>query len=85
MWSGVDEVAEGDEGGGEADGGAVKGSDEDFGVRVEGVCDEEVVGDEGLEHFAADIGRWGECSGDSHVGTAVIEVLASEANKTCRS
>lgn len=36
MWSGVDEVGECDEGGGEADGRAVEGYDEDLWVRVEG-------------------------------------------------
>jgi hypothetical protein len=43
---GVDEVAECDEGGGEADGGAVERGDEDFRVCVEGVRYVEVVGDE---------------------------------------
>jgi hypothetical protein len=32
---GVDEVGEGDEGGGEADCGAIEGCDEDFGMGVE--------------------------------------------------
>jgi hypothetical protein len=35
VWGRVDEVGEGDEGGGEADCGAVEGCDEDFGVGVE--------------------------------------------------
>jgi hypothetical protein len=35
VWGCIDEVGEGDEGGGEADCGAVEGCDEDFGVRVE--------------------------------------------------
>jgi hypothetical protein len=35
VWGCVDEVGEGDEGGGEADCGAVEGCDEDFGVGVE--------------------------------------------------
>lgn len=51
----VDEVAEGGDGGGEADGRAVERADEEFGVRVEGVGDVEVVGYEGLEPGAADV------------------------------
>lgn len=35
MWCGVDEVGEGDQGGTEADGGAVERADEDLGV---GIC-----------------------------------------------
>lgn len=53
MRGGVDEVREGDEGGGEADGGAVQGRDEDFGVCVECVCDVEVVGYECAEEVFA--------------------------------
>lgn len=52
---GVDEVRMGDEGGGEADGGAVEGCDEDFGVRVEGLGDVEVVGEEGAEPVLAGV------------------------------
>ena len=66
----VDEVGEGDEGGGEADGGAVESGDEDFGVRVEGVCYFEVVGDEVFEGVAADVDVGGEGAGDCYVGAA---------------
>lgn len=45
----VDEVGEGDEGRGEPDRRAVERRDQDLGVRVEGVRDVEVVGDEGFE------------------------------------
>ena len=65
----VDEVGEGDEGGGEADGRAVERGDEDFGVRVEGVRYFEVVGYEGLEGFAAGVGVWGGGAGGD-VGAA---------------
>ena len=44
-----------DERGGEADDGAVEGCDEDFGVRVEGVCDFEVVACYVAEGFAVDV------------------------------
>ena len=70
MGGGVDEVGEGDEGCGEADGGAVESGDEDFRVRVEGVCYFEVVGDEVLEGVAADVGVGGEGAGDCNVGAA---------------
>lgn len=53
MRSCVDEVREGDEGGGEADGGAVECHDEDLGVGVEGAGDVDVVGDEAAEDVAA--------------------------------
>ena len=70
MRSAVDEVGEGDEGGGEADGGAVESRDEDLRVRVEGVCDVEVVGDEGAEPVFAEVGAFGEGAGDADVGAA---------------
>lgn len=59
MRRGVDKVGEGDESGGEADGGPVERGDEDLGVRVEGVCDVEVVGDEGFEPHLALVGGGG--------------------------
>ena len=64
MWSCIDKIRVGDESGGEADGGAVEGRDEDFGMRVEGVGYVEVVGDEGAEDlfavgFRAGGRRWG--------------------------
>ena len=46
----------GDERGGEADDGAVERRDEDLGVRVEGVCDFEVVACYAAEGFAVDGG-----------------------------
>lgn len=67
----VYEVAEGDEGGGETDGGAVEGGDEDLGVGVEGVGDVEVVRYEGLEGFAVNVGGGWEGFGDGDVGAAV--------------
>lgn len=51
----VDEVGVGDEGGREADGGAVEGGDEDFGVGVEGLGYVEVVGEEGAEPVLAGV------------------------------
>ena len=68
MRSSVDEVAEGDESGGETDCRAVESGDEDFGVRVEGVCYFEIVGHEGSEGFAADVGAGGEGAGYGYVG-----------------
>ena len=71
MRGGVDEVRESDEGGGETDGGAVKSGDEDFRVGVEGVCDFEVVGCEGLEPVAArGSGGSGEGARDGYVCAA---------------
>lgn len=55
MRSCVDEVGECDQGGGETDGGTVECGYEDLGVRVEGMCDVEVVGDEVLEPVAANV------------------------------
>lgn len=68
MRGSVDEVGEGDEGGAEADGGAVERGDEDFRVRVEGVCDFEVVGHEAAEPVAARVGVGGEVAGHGYVG-----------------
>lgn len=56
MRGAVDEIRVRDERGGEADDGAVEGCDEDFGVRVEGVCDFEVVAGYVAEGFAVDVG-----------------------------
>jgi hypothetical protein len=49
----VNEVGEGDEGGGEANCGPVEGCYEDFGVGVEGVGYVQVVGDEALQPLLA--------------------------------
>jgi hypothetical protein len=57
----VDEVGEGDERGGEADHGPVERRDQDLGVRVEGLGDVEVEGDEGLEPEF--VGGGGFCGG----------------------
>lgn len=70
----VDEVGDGDDGGGEADGGAVEGGDEDLGVGVEGAGEVEVVDEEGVEEVTVLGGggggiRAGEGGGD--VGAAV--------------
>ena len=70
MRGGVDEIGERDESGGEADCGPVESGDEDFGVRVEGVCYFEVVGDEVFEGVAADVDVGGEGAGDCYVGAA---------------
>ena len=70
MRGGVDEVGEGDEGGGEADGGAVKSGDEDFRMCVESVCYFEVVGNEVAEGVAPDVDVGGERAGDCYVGAA---------------
>jgi len=67
---GVDEVAEGDESGGESNGGPVEGGDEDFGMRVEGVGYVEVVGDEGTEPVTAQISTLGHFAGDGDVRTS---------------
>lgn len=66
----VYEIAEGDEGRGEADYGPVERGDEDFRVGVEGVCDFEVVGDEGGEPLAAGGGAGGGGAADCYVGAA---------------
>lgn len=70
MRGGVDEVGEGDEGGREADGGAVKSGDEDFRVCVEGVCYFEIVGNKVAEGVAPDVDVGGEGAGDCYVGAA---------------
>ena len=44
MGNAIDEVREGNQGGGEADGWAVESCDEDLGMRVEGLGDIQVVG-----------------------------------------
>lgn len=49
MWSGVDEVRHADKSCRDADDGAIEGSDEDLAMRVEGLCDVEIVRSEGLE------------------------------------
>lgn len=66
----VDEVGEGDQRGGEADGGAVERGDEDFRVRVEGVRDFEVVGREGAEPVLAGVGGGGGGAREGYVGAA---------------
>ena len=58
----------GDERGGEADDGAVEGCDEDLGVRVEGVCDFEVVAGYVAEGVAVDVGGGGGGAADGEVG-----------------
>ena len=78
MRGGVDEVGEGDESGGEADGGAVESGDEVFGGGVEGFCYFEVVGDEVFEGVAANVDVGGEGAGDCYVGAA--EERVSRAN-----
>jgi hypothetical protein len=62
MWHAVDEVGEGNKGGGETNGGAVECCDEDFGVRVEGLCDVQVVGYKALEPMAVYVFAFGDLS-----------------------
>lgn len=64
----VDEVRVRDQGGRETDDGPVERRDEDLGVRVEGVGDLEVVGDEVAQGLAADVGVWGGGAADGDVG-----------------
>lgn len=82
----IDKVRERDEGGGEADCGAVEGGDEDLGVRVEGLCYFEVVGHEGAEPVAAEFGRgfvfWSG-TGGGYVGAAGKVVLVFDRGKGC--
>ena len=72
MRCGVDEVCEGDEGGGEPDYGAVEADDEDLGVGEEGVGYVEVVGYEGAEPEGVDVGGgvggWAAAGGGRGVG-----------------
>lgn len=71
---GVDEVGVGDEGGGEADDGAVEADDEDFGVRVKGLRDVEVEGDKGAQPELADVGGGvGVGARDGDVGATGME------------
>lgn len=59
MWSCVDEVAEGYEGSGKADGGTIESGDQDLGMCVEGIGDFKIVRYKVLECFAANIsGSW---------------------------
>ena len=71
MRRGVDEVGVRDQRGGQPDGGPVERGDEDLGVRVEGVRDFEVVGDEAAEVVAAGL-RGGVVAGGlrGYVGAA---------------
>jgi hypothetical protein len=72
----VDEVGEGDEGGGEADCRAVERGDEDLGVRVEGVRDVQVIGDEGFEPGLALVDGGGVfCAAKGDVCAAVFSSL----------
>lgn len=69
---GVDEVRVGDQRGGEADGGAVQGDDEDLRVGVEGPGQVDVVGDEGAEVTPGGAGEEvaSAGAGDAHVRAA---------------
>lgn len=64
----VDEIGMRDQGGREADDGAVERRDEDFRVGVEGVGHLEIVGDEVAQVLAADVGVFGEGAADGDVG-----------------
>lgn len=68
---GVDEVGEGDQGGGETDGGAIERRHQDLGVRVEGVGDVQVVGDEALEPEAALVIIVGLLAADGDISTTI--------------
>lgn len=66
----IDEVTEGDEGGGKPNGRSIESGDEDLRVRVEGVCYFEVVGHEGAEPVTAEISTVGYLTGYSDVRTS---------------
>lgn len=66
----VDEVREGGYGRAEPDRGPVERRDQDLGVRVEGVCDVQVVGHEGLEEVSFYVFAVGQAAGDGDVGAA---------------
>ena len=70
MRSGVDEIGETDQSRGEADGGTVESGHEDFGVRVEGLGDVQVVGYEVLEPLLVRIDALLGCAADGDVGAA---------------
>lgn len=70
MGHGVDEVREAGEGGRETDGGAVERDDEDLGMRVEGVRDEQVVGEEAPDQSLPGVDRRGGFARDANVGAA---------------
>lgn len=78
MRGAVDEVCPGDYGGGEADGGAIERGDEDLGMCVEGACYFGVVGDEGGQPSAANVGAGGEGAGKGHVCAAVKKLVRTE-------
>lgn len=69
MRGGIDKVGERDQGGGEADSGAIECGDEDFGVGVERVGDVDVVGDKSFEPVAARVFVCGLGVADGDVGT----------------
>lgn len=75
----VDEVGEAQEGGGEADGGAVEGGDEDLGVRVEGLGGVKVVGREAREPLLVGVLVGVGFSGDAYVRASVGTSLASSS------
>lgn len=77
MRCGVDEVGEAGQGGREPDDGPVERDDEDFRVRVEGLCDVEVVGDEVFEEEAVLVFPRGGRAVDADVGAAVGRSAAS--------
>lgn len=74
----VDEVREGDERGGETDGWAVQGCDQDLGMCVESVCDVEIVADERLEEVSLGVAVVRGFAGDGHVGAAVEGLVEGE-------
>lgn len=70
MRGGVNEVTEGDEGGGKPNSGSIEGGDEDFRMRVEGVGYFEVVGHEGAEPVTPEISTLGDLPGNGDVRTS---------------
>ena len=70
MRDAIDEIREGDEGGGKADCGTVESCDENLGMRVEGLGYVEVVGDEVAEPCAAGVFAFWCLAGDGYIGSS---------------
>lgn len=66
----IDEVTEGDEGGGKPNSRSIESGDENLRVRIEGVGYFEVVGHEGAEPVTAEISTVGHLAGYSDVRTS---------------
>lgn len=74
MGRGVDEVRVGDEGGREANDGPVEAHDENLGMRVEGLGNVQIEGDEGAQPELADVCFcFGGVAGDGDIGATGME------------